>query len=128
VTRIQDMVQFVTSDPDFSALAGDRLYPISLPQEPIFPAATYFRVARPHEHTHDGGETVHPLFQFDCYGRTYLEADQLAHIIDDLFGRWKSAWGDAAFGEDLRDIPEPNLPPIGARFRKILDVTIWGLY
>lgn len=127
MSTVSDMVWFVANDPTFSAFAGARLYPITLPQNPTFPAATYFRVARPHEHTHDGGETVHPLFQFDCYGSTYIDANNLAHIIDDIFGRWKSAYGDAAFGETMRDMPEPDLPPIGARYRVMLEVTVWGL-
>ena len=127
MTTVADMVWFVTSDPSFQAFAGSRLYPITLPQQPTFPAATYFQVAFPHEHTHDGVETVHPLFQFDCYGGTYQDAHALVAILDNIFGRWKSSFGDAAFGENRRDIPEPDLPPIGARFRVMLEVTVWGL-
>jgi hypothetical protein len=127
MSTVKDMVTLILNDPDFQALAGNRLYFMTLPESPTFPAATYFRVSRPHEHTHDGLETVHPRFQFDAYGNTQEDADNLAHILDDIFSRWKSAFGDAAFGEDMRDIAEPDLPPVGERFRVTLDVTIWGL-
>jgi hypothetical protein len=127
MTTIADLVWFITSDPDFKAMAADRLNPITLPQDPIFPAVTYFRVSRPHQHTHDGGEVVWPMYQFDCYGSTYLGAWALANLVDDILGRWKSAYGQPAFGESMRDIPEPDLPPVGARFRVMLEATIWGL-
>jgi hypothetical protein len=127
MTTITDMVNFVVSDPTVSSLIGSRLYPLTLPQEPTFPAVTYLRVSRPHQHIMEGGEVVWPMLQFDCYASTYLDAETLVHALDDAFGRWKSVWGQPAFGETIRDMAEPTLPPIGARFRKILEVTIWGL-
>lgn len=127
MTTVNDLWNFITRDTACAAIMGTRFYFMTLPQEPTFPAATYFRVSRPHEHTHDGVETVHPMFQIDCYGTTQADADNLAHAIDDAMGRWKAAFGDAAFGEGLRDIAEPDLPPIGQRFRVCLEATIWGL-
>ncbi len=127
MTQLSEMATLITNDPGFAGLAVDRLYPVTLPQEPVLPAATYLIVSRPHEHTHNRTELVWPRVQFDCYAGTYQEAHALAAAIDAIFGRWKLATGWPAFGEDERDLPEPALPPIGERFRVSLDITIWGL-
>jgi hypothetical protein len=127
MTDVTDLVWFFSNDPGINALIGTRLYPLTLPETPTFPAATYFQVSRPHEHTHDGMELTWPKYQFDFYGSTYLECYAVRKAFQNAIGRWKTAYGQPAFDEDVTDVAEPDLPPIGQRFRERMDVTFWGL-
>ena len=67
MSTLQDMETFVLNDPAVAAMIKS-FTPITLPQHPVYPAATYFQVDRAHEHTMEGLETVHPRIQIDCYG------------------------------------------------------------
>lgn len=61
---------------------NNKLYPFLLPQNCALPAVTYFPVSvdRLHSLQMDTGFAKQRL-QFSCFGRTYKEAVETAHII-----------------------------------------------
>lgn len=113
---------YLSTVPALSALIGTRLYPQSLPQEPVLPAATYLQVSAKPGVAHDGyvgwGWS---RFQFDCYGVTPLVAVAVANALKAALIAWRAADPDfAAWEESRQDLPEPEL----GRYRKEMDVFI----
>lgn len=64
------------------ALAGTRVYPRSLPQNPTLPALTYLGVSGIPWHTHQGTSGIETArFQISCWAERYLAAKQLADQV-----------------------------------------------
>lgn len=107
----------VTGLPAISSLIDDRLYPATLPQNPVYPAATYRAVSSRTPMAHDGpiGLTVVRL-QVDCYGTSKLQATQVARALrralNGAQGTWDSVEVEHVFflneNDDFGDAAEVN--------------------
>ncbi len=75
VTRLED-------DAGVGAEAGNRIYPILLPQRPIYPAIVYHRVSGPRLHhlTGSSGRAM-PRIQINCWAETLVAAQALADAV-----------------------------------------------
>jgi hypothetical protein len=72
----------ITTAPSFTALAGTRLYPVLLPEEPTLPAATYQRISTTREYTTTGPVALNRVrIQLDCWADTYAQVKQLQAAI-----------------------------------------------
>lgn len=120
MTLATELHQWLTIHPATSALVGERVYPIRLPQKATLPAIAYSRVSSPPTRTHSGRGTLeHPRYQLDCWAATYLEAEALAAaVIQALDGQ---RWGNVSLAENEIDDADPET----GLFRRIVDVTIW---
>lgn len=59
-----------------------RVFPGHLPQEPCFPAITYFLFSSDHDELLDGTESLaFARYQFSCWARTPIEAWELAALV-----------------------------------------------
>jgi hypothetical protein len=63
---------------------ADRIYPIKLPQNPIYPALTYRVISGLEHHNID---VAYPRFQFSCWGEKYSDAKELAGEVKSAFQR-----------------------------------------
>jgi hypothetical protein len=94
---------------------GSRLYPKSLPQNPTYPAITYFRVSGPR---HNDVEVAYPRFQFDTWAdgaNSYKVAQRVANNLKKAFN-WKSGtWNGIRIVRivflDDRDVPDESSQP-----------------
>lgn len=76
------------------ALAGNRVYPLNLPQNPSYPAITYRRVTTRRVMAHDGPEDLgFPRFQFDCYAVGYREVRDLANALRAALNGYRGIMG-----------------------------------
>lgn len=65
--------------PGLAALAGDRHYPLTMPEGVTYPATRYQRIDTPRAHSRDGPTgLVHPRISVSCFALTALEAQQVA--------------------------------------------------
>lgn len=99
------------TNPGVSALAGDRIYPLTLPQNAAYPAITYQRMAGSRIHSHQGASGLAmPTFLVSCWGSSYLQAKQVAVKVVQAFARAPGQVGDvmiqAAFAEEAADAYE----------------------
>ena len=105
--------------------AGNRVFPVQLPEKAQLPAITYIQVSDPPEHTQSGPSKLrHPRFQIDCWGTTYLDASNLADemaALEGFSGSMGSFEVGASFVEDGRDNYDPN----SFRHWVSVDVIIW---
>ena len=64
------------------ALAGTRVHRMKLPQNPVLPAITYFKVSGVRWHSHQGPSGIaQPRFQISCWGTTYDDAKHLSEEV-----------------------------------------------
>jgi hypothetical protein len=81
---------------------GDRVYPLTLPQDVTLPALTFQVISDIPTLSHDVAQD-HPLYtgarrsdtrvQFDCYGSTYDDAEALADELHTLAVGYRGFWG-----------------------------------
>ncbi len=109
-----------------TAIVGNRIYPVLLPQDVTFPAVTYQRISTVREYAQEGPSGLaHPRFQFSCWAETYEEAKAVAEQIRFALSGYKGTINnvriDAVYIEDDNDIydPETNI------YHVALDATIW---
>jgi hypothetical protein len=74
-----------------SALVGDRIYPLKLPQGVILPAVTYQRISTPRVITHDQGTggLAMPRFQFSAYDDGYSSVKAVIKQIREALNGYK---------------------------------------
>ena len=74
--------QLVTAAPAVSALIGSRLYPLLLPDAPVYPAATYQVISCVEEQTLDGPTGIFTArVQVDAWSPSYSETKATAAAI-----------------------------------------------
>lgn len=127
----------VTGSPAFSALAGERLYPVDFPQAPTYPAATYVVPSRLHDYHMDGPSGLRKArVQFDAYGETWDECVALGDTIIDLLGGFRGAVeiedsADAVEVQGIfciidRDVSESGTRLSGPKVRRrLIEFTVW---
>lgn len=71
----------LAADAGVTALAGTRIYPLLLPQEPTLPAITYQRISTTAVHTRSGNGLAFVRLQLDCFAATYAGAKSLAAAV-----------------------------------------------
>lgn len=122
---VEDLFSFLASA---GTDAGSRFYPNRLPQKLTLPAARYFRVSNPQEHTHSGAMALqYPRFQLDCYAEKYLGAvafaEQVVAALNGYVGVMGSHSVKASFVEDAG---KDDYDPETNRHRVMVDVVIWN--
>lgn len=77
----------VTTDPDWITLgAGTRLHPVVLPEDPEFPAGTYYLVSQPTERTQEADQYRWPRWRFKLWSLNYRDLVPMAKVIAGIFG------------------------------------------
>jgi hypothetical protein len=72
----------LSGDSDVSGLVSTRIYPVSLPQKPTYPAIVYTRISGDRLHSLGGASNLaSPRFQIDCFASTYSAVKDLASKI-----------------------------------------------
>jgi len=72
----------VTGRPLIGDIIGTRLYPLRLPQNPVYPAMVYQLVSARWPMAHDGpADMGFPRVQFDCYAASYGVTKILAKTL-----------------------------------------------
>lgn len=105
--------------------AGERVYPMRLPQGSSLPAIVYREISPGIEYTQGGQSGVsEPRYQLDCWGADELAAKLLAFYVTSALSGYKGAMGSeqvqATFIEGRQDDPDPDT----GRCRVIIDVVI----
>jgi hypothetical protein len=85
MTTINDAIYtyLTTAGRATEALIGTRLYPLNLPQNPTYPAATYQRITSQLTTTgqSEPGDLEDALYQFDAYATSHSGAKALAGAL-----------------------------------------------
>lgn len=127
-----DLYESLTGNAGLNAIISGRVYPHvprGLPQRPSLPAVTYQRIGGVPVYTYRGraGLTA-SRFQFNCFGRTNLEAIATCQALIEALDGFP---GIRAM-EGPRDLTDPDVAPVnpvtgekqGIVWRSI-DVQVW---
>ncbi len=114
------------ADATLTTLIVARLYPLILPQDPTVPAITYQVISGHRFHSTDGASGLStPRIQFDCWAKTYLEAEALFEALrkrlDGFQGLAVSTKVQAAFFESERD----DYDDAARLYRRSADFFVW---
>lgn len=72
----------LTNDPDVSALVGDRIYPLLVPQDASLPAIAYQRISTGREEAHTGPSGLcSARIQLTCIADSYESAKSVADAV-----------------------------------------------
>lgn len=122
----QGLVTYLLANAGLTALIGNRLHDLVLPQSATVPAVVWQLISNPPEQTHSGpSQLAHPRYQFACWAKTTLEAAQTARALRLALNGYTGMMGSeetyATFLLDSHDFFDPET---GLR-RRIADYRIW---
>ncbi|MGB9780621.1 DUF3168 domain-containing protein [Caldanaerobacter sp.] len=90
----QAIYGYVSTHAGVTALVGNRIYPLLLPQNPTYPAIVYSRVSRIYEKDLSGTVWNQSRIQFSCYAKKYSEAKAVAEQLRSAFRDYRGKIGD----------------------------------
>src|SRR5678816_2888794 len=112
-----DVRTYLLTDPDVTALVGDRIDAAPLDQRATLPAVTYQRIFGDEGIDHQGPSGLgRARLQFDCWAQTYGGA---AGLCDEVRKSLRDYPGPRII--NAMDLPEPDV----ALRRRMLEVSIW---
>jgi len=82
----QALMALLRGDAEIAAVVGTRVYPSPLRQTPVLPDITMYEVSEQHDQLLG---VAHPRWQLTPWSKTYLEARQIAQLIDYCLQRYK---------------------------------------
>lgn len=91
----------LSSDAGVSGVVSNRIYPVKLPQDPTYPALTYFRVSAL-RHSVMGNDTgiAEKRVQVSSWAKLYSEVNNLAERVRDAMQRTRGTFA----GVEILDI------------------------
>lgn len=76
---------WITREATVTALVGQRVYPLVVPEGASLPAIVYRRISTERVYSHDGfSGLAKPRFQFSCVSTHYSEARAVANALRSL--------------------------------------------
>jgi Protein of unknown function (DUF3168) len=82
VTISEGLRRCLLADPAIAALVGTRVFPLRLPQNPVLPGIVIHRMTGVrYPHLRGGAAIARPLFQIDCWDRTYDASSHLGALV-----------------------------------------------
>jgi len=124
------LYSYLSSYAGLTALVGNRIYPLILPQGVTLPAVTYTQISGPRVHCmgSDPGLT-HPRFQVSVWAESYSDmatvAAQVRAALQDYSGTMGGDDGVVVQRIFLEDETDRNFEPNTKTFRRDLDFIIW---
>ncbi len=79
MTLEEQLIDQLSKDAELSAIIGDRIYPLLLPEKPTLPAVTFKGVGEKNFYTLDGPRPNSEVyFDFSCWSLDYFKAKAVA--------------------------------------------------
>jgi len=102
------LVTLLLADVGFTAVCGERLFPVVIPQDVALPSVAYQRISGAREYALDGRSGLaRPRIQFTCVGNRYSDARNAANALREVLSGYRGTvdgvWIQAAFLENEDD-------------------------
>ena len=105
------MYSYLKDYAGLAALVGDRIYPVTAPQNVALPYCVYMRVSNVREYSHAGYSTLHRArMQVTCFAESYAQVKQTAAKVIAALEAWPGADENvlAALHQGERDVYDPS--------------------
>lgn len=80
------MYYAITTDPAWVTMGVKGLHPVVLPEDPEFPAGTYYLVSQPTDFTQEADQYRWPRWRFKLWSLNYRDLIPMAKVIAGIFG------------------------------------------
>lgn len=102
------------------------LYPLRLPQNPIYPCCSFQVISNPCSYSLDGAIAYNPLIQIDCWAKSYLAAHAMADTIERALSGYVGRMGGVlnvseCVRRERQDLYEPDIDD----YRVMMEFSIW---
>lgn len=121
MTVATSFYSYLSNAPSLTALVGNRIYPIMLPQDAVFPAITYNRVTTPKMYVQSGFTYSDAHYDVNCWGISYDAADTLAATLIPLLDNRVFSGVTMCRILDDKDLRDPDT----GLFRRILTIDMF---
>lgn len=118
------MVNHLMSDPAITAMIGDRLYPLAIPETGKVPAIVYQRISAPRTLSLTGESGSSPRIQLSCYAPSYKQAKQMAMVLAQSLDYLRGTLGGRAKAAVLMAGYREDYEPETGRYRSDVDFFI----
>lgn len=110
------------ADSTLAGLIATRLYPLTLPQNPTYPAVTYQRISRRPVHVKPAiiNPIVNVRWQFDVHAETYSALRSAAEALKDAIYTYSSG-----VYESMVDSEYEMFDDLTKTYRTSVDALIW---
>lgn len=108
------LFSFLVADTDLTALVGQRIYPLLLPQQPTTPAISYQRISTTPLYALNGNQQLTKVrIQFDIFGATLADAKSVAEALHSRLDAYRGLMGSVQVGSVFRasemDLYDPSV-------------------
>lgn len=121
----EGLFEYLDNHAGLSMEVDSRIYPVLLPQNAIFPAVTYTRLATPRLHEFEKSLLPHPTFQFDCWAQSYAKAKDVAEEVVSALDIYRGAMGTYTVEVSIVDTERDAYDPETKIWHVIVDAEIW---
>jgi hypothetical protein len=84
----------ILGDTSIKGQISERLYPLTLPQDPTLPAMTYQKISGLRFHDMEGASGLaSPRFQFDIWSKSYLTSKNISDLLRKRLDGFKGTVG-----------------------------------
>ena len=109
----QALVMHLLNDSALTALVGDRVFPLAIPQDEQVPAIVYQKISAPRTLSVSGDSSANSTrMQLSCYAETFGQAKQIAQVLYNSVDVFRGQLGGrvkaAVLMADSRDDYEPD--------------------
>lgn len=122
------LFDYLTTDPGFESLVGDRLFPIRIPEGAGLPAVTYARVSAQRTPDYDPFDVTHAFvrarMQFNCWSRLAEEAMEIGEAVLLALSGYGGDMGGQLVGATFAVLEQDTYEGISKLYRRSLDFII----
>lgn len=127
MTLLTGLVAGHTASGELTTLVANRAYPITAPQNPVYPYYVFQRISTPSRAaSHQGDSQLEQVrVQFTTNAQTALQTDALAETIKRVYLGYKGILGDvfvsgATLASDL-----DGYDPVTKTYQRMVDLMFW---
>ena len=90
----QGLTTLLNASTSITALIGDRLYPVFVPQSPTYPCLSYQVISGSSSYSMDGSAETVKRIQFDAWGTTYADVKNIQQALHNLLDGFEGVLSD----------------------------------
>lgn len=122
------LFDYLTNDPGFESLVGDRLFPFHIPEGAAFPNVTYGRVSAQRDYDYDPFESTNAFVRvrmgFHCWSRNPEEAMKIGEAVLLALSGYEGDMGGQLVGASFAVLEQDTYEGETKLYRRSLDFQI----
>lgn len=123
---LDDIFTFIQTQAPITALVGENVHPVKLPQTPGLPAVVFQKISRPRIYSHDGDSGLgNARYQFSAWAETLASAEAIRQALIDSFSGFNGVMGDTSRANSFILNEQDDEEPETGLYRQMVDIEFW---